>query len=68
METKINHLEEQMAILQHEMAQMSHEVYAQQKELSHLLLEIEKLKSRLEGVQPESGILTANEDIPPPHY
>ena len=26
----------------HEMAQMSHEVYAQQKELSHLLLEIEK--------------------------
>jgi uncharacterized coiled-coil protein SlyX len=57
-----------MAILQHEMAQMSHEVYAQQKELSHLLLEIEKLKSRLEGVQPESAILTASEDIPPPHY
>lgn len=68
MEQKINHLEEKMAILQDELSQMSHEVYAQQKELSQLMIEIEKLKSRLEAVQPDSGILTSAEDTPPPHY
>jgi uncharacterized coiled-coil protein SlyX len=57
-----------MAIMQNELAQMSHEVYAQQKEIAQLMLEIEKLKSRLENVQPDSGILSPNEDVPPPHY
>jgi uncharacterized coiled-coil protein SlyX len=47
---------------------MSHEVYAQQKEVAQLMLEIEKLKSRLENVQPDSGILSPNDDVPPPHY
>jgi uncharacterized coiled-coil protein SlyX len=32
------------------------------------MLEIEKLKSRLENVQPDSGILSLNDDVPPPHY
>ena len=68
MEQKINYLEEKMAIMQRELAQMSHEGYAQQKEVAQLMLEIEKLKSRLENVQPDSGILSLNDDVPPPHY
>ena len=68
MEQKINYLEEKMALIQHELAQMSHEVYAQQKEGAQLMLEIEKLKSRLENVQPDSGILSPSDDVPPPHY
>jgi uncharacterized coiled-coil protein SlyX len=47
---------------------MSHEVYAQQKEVAQLMLEIEKLKSQLENVQSDSGILLPNDDEPPPHY
>jgi uncharacterized coiled-coil protein SlyX len=54
--------------MQHELTQMSHEVYAQQKEVAQLMLEIEKLKSRLENVQPDSGILLPSDEVPPPHY
>ena len=68
MEQTIHYLEEKMAIMQRDLAQMSHAVYAQQKEVAQLMLEIEKLKSRLENMQPDSGILSPNDDVPPPHY
>ena len=68
MEDRVIKLEEKMAILQDELSQMGHEVYAQQKEMARLIIEIGKLKSRLENVQPDSGILNPSEESPPPHY
>ena len=57
-----------MAVLQNEISQMSVEVYAQQKEIVKLRLEVETLSLRLENIYPDSGILLPNEDTPPPHY
>ena len=68
MEDRVIMLEEKMAILQDELSQMGHEVYAQQKEMARLLIEIGKLKSHLEHVKPDSGILNQSEESPPPHY
>ena len=68
MDTKIRHLEEQSAILQAELSQMSDELYAQQKEIELLRIEIGNLKIKLQNVPVDSGILTADEDVPPPHY
>ena len=68
MEDRVIKLEEKMAILQDELSQMGHEVYAQQKEMARLMIEIGKLKSRLEHAKSDSGILNPSEDPPPPHY
>ena len=68
MEDRVIKLEEKMAILQDELSQMGHEVYAQQKEMARLMIEIGKLKSRLEHVKSDSGILSPSEESPPPHY
>ena len=68
MDTKIKKLEEQTAILQAELSQMSDELYAQQKEIELLRIDIDNLKSKLQNVPTDSGILTADEDVPPPHY
>ena len=68
MEDRVIKLEEKMAILQDELSQMGHEVYAQQKEMAQLMIEIGQLKSRLEHVEPDNGILNPREESPPPHY
>mgnify|MGYP005667083163 FL=1 len=68
MDNKIRNVEEQTAILQAELSQMSEELYAQQKEIKTLRSEIKNLKSKLQNVSNDSGILTADEDVPPPHY
>ena len=68
MEDRVIKLEEKMAILQDELSQMGHEVYAQQKEMARLMIEIGKLKSRLEHVKPDRDILNPSEESPPPHY
>ena len=68
MEDRVIKLEEKMAILQDELSQMGHEVYAQQKEMARLMIEIRELKSRLEHVKVDSGILNPNDESPPPHY
>jgi len=68
MADRVIKLEEKIAILQDELSQMGHEVYAQQKEMARLLIEIGKLKSHLEHVKPDSGILNPSEESPPPHY
>ena len=68
MEDRVIKLEEKMAILQDELSQMGYEVYAQQKEMARLMIEIGKLKSHLEHVKPDSGILNPSEESPPPHY
>ena len=68
MNEKFIKLEESTAVLQDEMSQVSLEVYAQQKEIVKLRLEVEALRSRLENIYPDSGILLPNEDTPPPHY
>ena len=61
-------LEEKMAVMQHEMLQMSQEIYAQQKEILKLIVEIEKMKLIFKNMRPESEILLHEEDTPPPHY
>ena len=68
MEDRVIKLEEKMAILQDELSQKGHEVYAQQKEMARLMIEIGELKSRLENVKSDSGILNPSEESPPPHY
>ena len=68
MEDRVIKLEEKMDILQDELSQMGHEVYAQQKEMARLMIEIGKLKSRLDHVKSDSGILNPSEESPPPHY
>ena len=68
MEDRVIKLEEKIAILQDELSQMSHEVYAQQKEMAQLMIEIGKLKTHLKHVKPDSGILNPSEESPPPHY
>ena len=68
MEDRVIKLEEKMAVLQDELLQMGHEVYAQQKEMARLMIEIGKLKSRLEHVKSDTGILNPSDESPPPHY
>lgn len=68
MREEMMRLEENVANLQNELMQVSQEVYAQQKEITQLMLEIQKLKSLLEHHNSDSGILRASEDKPPPHY
>ena len=68
MDEKFTRLEEKTAILQAEMSEMSDELYAQQKEIAELRRDVETLRSRLKAAQTDSGILRADEDVPPPHY
>ena len=68
MNSKIRKLEELTAILQAELLQMSDELYAQQREIEQLRNELGNLRSKLQNVPTDSGILTADEDVPPPHY
>ena len=68
MKDRVIKLEEKIAILQDELSQMGHEVYAQQKEMARLMIEIGKLKSHLKHVKPDNGILNPSEESPPPHY
>lgn len=68
MDDKIKQIEEQTAILQAELLQMSDELYAQQREIEQLRNELGNLRSKLQNVPTDSGILTVDEDVPPPHY
>lgn len=68
MDDKIKQIEEQTAILQAELLQISDELYAQQREIEQLRNELGNLRSKLQNVPTDSGILTADEDVPPPHY
>ena len=61
-------MQEQMAFMQAELSQLSDEVFAQQKEIADLRLQLQKLNAKLNNVQADSGILNASEDSPPPHY
>jgi len=68
MEQDIQTLQEQIAYMQSELGQLSDELYAQQKEMAKLRLEILKLQQKLQASHNDSGILNAAEDVPPPHY
>ena len=67
MDKKLQDIQEQAAFMQAEIAQMSEELYAQQKDIAALRMEITVLTSKLQSTQ-ESGILRPDEDAPPPHY
>ena len=67
MDKKLQDIQEQAAFMQAEIAQMSEELYAQQKDIAALRMEIAVLTSKVQSTQ-ESGILRPDEDVPPPHY
>jgi SlyX protein len=67
MDKKLQDIQEQAAFMQAEIAQMSEELYAQQKDITALRMEIAVLTTKLQSTQ-ESGILRPDEDVPPPHY
>lgn len=67
MDKKLQDIQEQAAFMQAEIAQMSEELYAQQKDIAALRMEITVLTSKLQSTQ-DSGILRPDEDVPPPHY
>ena len=67
MDKKLQEIQEQAAFMQAEIAQMSEELYAQQKDITVLRMEIAVLTAKLQSTQ-ESGILRPDEDVPPPHY
>ena len=54
--------------MQAEISQLSEELYAQQKEIASLRLEIAKLHAKWQASQSDSGILHPMDDTPPPHY
>ena len=54
--------------MQSELSQLSDELYAQQKEIAALRLEIAKLNAKWQASQADSGILHPMDDTPPPHY
>ncbi|MCE2517160.1 MAG: SlyX family protein [Alphaproteobacteria bacterium] len=68
MSDAVQKLEEKLAFMQAEITAMSDELYAQQKEISSLRHEIDKLNAKLKHSQMDSGILNSAEDTPPPHY
>ena len=68
MTEKTQHLEETLAFMQAEVTQLSDELYAQQKELAELRLEVAKLTAKLQASQGDGGILNPMDDTPPPHY
>ncbi|MEJ6672951.1 MAG: SlyX family protein [Alphaproteobacteria bacterium] len=67
MDKKLQEIQEQAAFMQAEIAQLSEELYAQQKDITVLRMEIAVLTAKLQSTQ-ESGILRPDEDVPPPHY
>ena len=67
MDKKLQEIQEQAAFMQAEIAQLSEELYAQQKDITVLRMEIAVLTAKLQSTQ-ESGILRPAEDVPPPHY
>ena len=67
MDKKLQEIQEQAAFMQAEIAQMSEELYAQQKDITALRMEIAVLTTKLQSTQ-ERGILRPDEDVPPPHY
>ena len=68
MEKMIKDLQEQIAFMQSEMSQLSDELYAQQKEMAAMRLQMMKLEQKLQAAQGDGAILSPSEDTPPPHY
>ena len=67
MDTEIK-IEEKISLLQLELSQMSDEIYNQQKEIVELKLQFKKLKFELQNFQDDTGIISNQDDKPPPHY
>lgn len=52
---------------QDHLEQLDRVIYQQQQQIDRLLEKIELLEKRLKTIG-DSNILTAGEDVPPPHY
>ena len=68
MTDRLQQTEETLAFMQAEISQLSEELYAQQKEIASLRLEIAKLHAKWQASQSDSGIIHPMDDTPPPHY
>lgn len=64
----IKNIQEILAHMQQEMAQMQDEIFEQQKEISRLTIETRHLNEKIKTVQNSDGILSPEDDTPPPHY
>lgn len=64
----IKNIQEILAHMQQEMAQMHDEIFEQQKEISRLTIETRHLNEKIKTMQNSDGILSPEDDIPPPHY
>lgn len=51
-----------------DIARLSEELYAQQKEISTLNFQVEKLKAKLKSMDEGGDIRKPDEETPPPHY
>jgi len=68
MDKIIKKLEEQISFMQQEILEMSDEIFAQQKEITKLTVDLLNLKNKIQDVENSSGMRNVNEEIPPPHY
>ena len=68
MERIIKKLEEQISFMQQEILEMSDEIFAQQKEITKLTVDLLNLRNKIHDVENNTGIRNVNEETPPPHY
>ena len=54
--------------MQSEVQQLSDELFAQQKEIALLRLELLKTQQKLQASHGDSVVVNALDDVPPPHY
>lgn len=68
MDANIKKLEEKLAFMQLDLQQMSDEIFAQQREITKLKSKIDRLEDKVKSLDQNHGILSPDDDIPPPHY
>ena len=61
--------QEHIAFQDEEISRLSDELYAQQREIARLRMQLERLEARIKTLaNPDSGIRNPEEETPPPHY
>ena len=68
MTEKRKDLEELTAHLQQELSVLNEELFAQQKEINILKVEIRHLNNKIKAFEQGGDILNPADDAPPPHY
>ena len=68
MDEHVKKLEEKLAFMQQDLQQMSDELFAQQREIEKLKINIIRLEDKVKSLDQHDGILSPEDDTPPPHY